>query len=553
MKRLVFLVAGSTVLLTAGVGTAPAFADNGPHKSTTNIMNEDRCAGCHRAHTASAAYLLTTNETALCQTCHGAASGGSALDVVDGVAYSSDGTVGSPRTGTQVGALRGGGFSYALLSSGTGVIARNQPGAPGGIQTGYVPALDPTTAQGATTQTTSQHNVGATGMIWGNGADITTAGTSVTLQCGSCHDPHGGANSGQATWRILKVSPTSAAGVMVAQVLSATATTTSITFTTTYAHTMLVGETVSVAGVAPTGFNVSGQITAVTSNTFTVAAKFTTVPTYVSGGIVTTTGALVGAVTGAVGDGTNVVFATGSTSAMYVGEVVTIKGTQDGTTPTPVAVYDLTGAVTAIGDATHFTVASAKTGTWVSGGYITTPNTAIADGSNHSYTTTNYWLQDDSNAPAQYATDANGNLLNGNSRGAIVATTASATKVTSVENSISRWCTQCHTRLLAGSGSYQNALAAGGTSDSMYAFRHRSDANYNGSMTGGNAKTMGESPNCLTCHVSHGSNASMQGSSDQAPNQFSLNVKNPDGSGTGNDSFLLRVDNRGTCQMCHNK
>ena len=67
MKGKVILTAGCTMLLAFGVGS-PAFADNGPHTSTKNVMNEDRCAGCHRAHTASAAYLLTTNETALCQT-----------------------------------------------------------------------------------------------------------------------------------------------------------------------------------------------------------------------------------------------------------------------------------------------------------------------------------------------------------------------------------------------------------------------------------------------------------------------------------------------------
>jgi predicted CXXCH cytochrome family protein len=51
---------------------------------------------------------------------------------------------------------------------------------------------------------------------------------------------------------------------------------------------------------------------------------------------------------------------------------------------------------------------------------------------------------------------------------------------------------------------------------------------------------------CVTCHVSHGTDASM-------PGTFSGSVKYPDGSaGTGTDnSRLLKVDNRGTCQMCH--
>jgi predicted CXXCH cytochrome family protein len=541
VKRLVFLVAGSTVLLTAGVGTAPAFADNGPHKSTTNIMNEDRCAGCHRAHTASAAYLLTTNETALCQTCHGAAAGGSALDVVDGVGYSSSGTKGSPRdSATAVGALRGGGFTYALISSGAGVVARNQT--VGGVTGPMIPAL----ATNAGTSTTSTHNVGASGTAWGGGGDmsVTGAGTSVALQCGSCHDPHGGANSGQATWRILKVKPTSASGVMVAQVSTASWAAGVVTFTTMATHTIQVGETVSVIGVTPTTFNVSGAVTAVTGTTFSIALAASP-GTYVSGGIVTTSVAVVGALAGASGDGTTVSFTTAAANTLIVGQVITITGA----TPTT---YNLSNvAVASVVDSTHFTVTNAATGTWTAGGIISTPNTAIADASTKNYVTTNYWSQDDTNAPTVTATDPNGAVLTAKN----LAGVTQPAKVTSVENGISKWCTQCHTRLLAGSGSYQTALAAGGsTTDAMYAFRHRSDANTNGATAiGGNGKAMGDSPNCLTCHVSHGSNASMQGSSDQLPNQWSLNVKNPDGSGSGNDSFLLRVDNRGTCQMCHNK
>jgi hypothetical protein len=57
---------------------------------------------------------------------------------------------------------------------------------------------------------------------------------------------------------------------------------------------------------------------------------------------------------------------------------------------------------------------------------------------------------------------------------------------------------------------------------------------------------------CAQCHVAHGSNAVMTG---ENGTQFSLNVPYPDGSIaaiTGNTSSrLLKVDNRGTCQMCH--
>jgi predicted CXXCH cytochrome family protein len=49
---------------------------------------------------------------------------------------------------------------------------------------------------------------------------------------------------------------------------------------------------------------------------------------------------------------------------------------------------------------------------------------------------------------------------------------------------------------------------------------------------------------CVTCHVAHGSNAAMTG-----PN--SLGVYYPGTTTTSTSSRLLKLDNRGTCQMCH--
>ena len=54
---------------------------------------------------------------------------------------------------------------------------------------------------------------------------------------------------------------------------------------------------------------------------------------------------------------------------------------------------------------------------------------------------------------------------------------------------------------------------------------------------------------CLTCHVSHGSNAAMTGT-------FSASFPYPDAAGgaapiMSGSSRLLKVDNRGTCQACH--
>jgi predicted CXXCH cytochrome family protein len=53
---------------------------------------------------------------------------------------------------------------------------------------------------------------------------------------------------------------------------------------------------------------------------------------------------------------------------------------------------------------------------------------------------------------------------------------------------------------------------------------------------------------CTVCHVAHGSNAEMN---DANGTTFSLNVPYPDGTTVSTSSRLLKVDNRGTCQMCH--
>lgn len=193
MNRLAFLAMGVVGSVIAfGLSAAPAFADNGPHVPTAGNLAVDRCAACHRAHTAKAGYLLKEAQPALCYTCHGSSAGGATTDVVDGIGYT-----GFERGGTAAGgkALRGGGFAYALIDSGS--AARSASGVTPAWKT--VPVL----AAGAAT--TSTHTVdGSTGTAWGNGAISGTAnaGTAISLRCGSCHDPHGNGN-----YRILRPIP----------------------------------------------------------------------------------------------------------------------------------------------------------------------------------------------------------------------------------------------------------------------------------------------------------------------------------------------------------
>jgi mono/diheme cytochrome c family protein len=63
--------------------------------------------------------------------------------------------------------------------------------------------------------------------------------------------------------------------------------------------------------------------------------------------------------------------------------------------------------------------------------------------------------------------------------------------------------------------------------DAIYKFRHPTRSNRT----------------CTECHVTHGSNAAM-------PGTFSANAPYPNGV-VSPSSRLLKIDNRGTCQACH--
>jgi len=323
-------VVGCVVSLSMGVGTAAA--DNGPHVKGQGLT-PDTCAACHRAHTGKAPYNLKENQEALCFTCHGSTGTGSNLDVQDGVGYS-----GAGRSGGAVGALRGGGFKYALINTSEPKPVRS---AEGKLLEATIPALGTSELK----ETTSAHSVNESSQIaWGNGPISATSemGKSISLTCGSCHDPHGNGN-----YRILRPIPTEAG------------------------------------------------------------------------------------------------------------------------TKTEVTIPDATTKV---------------------------------------YTTTNYWASWDTNQME-------------------------------FRYKISEWCSQCHTRLLAGSGS-GNANSG----DAMYTYRHRTSYTKEEWEKSPPPKAK---PNCIQCHVAHGTDATMGENSSQVPY--------PNGVVGKETSFLLRLDNRGVCQTCHNK
>jgi len=159
----------------------------------------------------------------------------------------------------------------------------------------------------------------------------------------------------------------------------------------------------------------------------------------------------------------------------------------------------------------------------------------IPDAAAKVYTTGNYWLAGDTNVPVDGSANYTGELT-GSSAG------AGGTPPDGYIANVANWCTTCHTRYLATTGSYSTPLA-GNTAgvDATFTYRHRSDANYK----------LGAA-NCITCHVSHGSNATIDGSALDVANPAAAVNAYGDAVTQSADSKLLRVDNRGVCNLCHN-
>ena len=199
------------------------------------------------------------------------------------------------------------------------------------------------------------------------------------------------------------------------------------------------------------------------------------------------------------------------------GQKVTITGL------TPAGLNVTSGVVTVISP-TAFTVANTTSGPTSTTGRISgiADSLPIAGGVGDLqkiYTTTNYWAVDDhnytgTNVPVTTTTSSSG------------VVTSNAIAPTAFIANISQWCSTCHTRVLAGSGAWDV-----NSGDPMYTFKHRSQ----------NGKEY--SPNCIQCHVAHGTNAAMGGLSSSVGTEIT---------GKSGDSFLLRVNSRGTCNMCHN-
>jgi predicted CXXCH cytochrome family protein len=207
LKRWALLIAGGAIWLF--LLAIPVFADGGPHVSTQNsgstTLASDNCAGCHRAHTAQAELLLKQEVPDLCLACHGASGLGATTNVEDGVQYAlaQDGS----RTDTLLGASRAGGFVNARIGSSTPSRLSYQRTSTSVSFLPKVPVLS--SGQAVTSVHMDIDNI-TQGTAWGNipgtpGVTFSSsanAGGTMTLNCTSCHNPHGNNN-----YRILKPIP----------------------------------------------------------------------------------------------------------------------------------------------------------------------------------------------------------------------------------------------------------------------------------------------------------------------------------------------------------
>ena len=201
MRRLALLIAGGALWLF--LLAVPALADGGPHVKGSFGATPSACASCHRAHSAVAPDLLQQPVANICKSCHGTGATGSVLDVIDGASFASGVAhlAGNDPSysANAVGALRGGGFEYALIDTANSTA---------GSRLATIGVRTPPAAAAST----SSHSVdGSAVTMWGAGANSTTSTggkADVDMTCGSCHDPHG---NGQ--YRILRPTPEDTAGV----------------------------------------------------------------------------------------------------------------------------------------------------------------------------------------------------------------------------------------------------------------------------------------------------------------------------------------------------
>jgi Doubled CXXCH motif (Paired_CXXCH_1) len=148
--------------------------------------------------------------------------------------------------------------------------------------------------------------------------------------------------------------------------------------------------------------------------------------------------------------------------------------------------------------------------------------------------------------------------------------------VVNANKGMSGWCAGCHATYNGRGGSEDSTYNAGDGGGLIKRHRHPMNvplSNYAGPDWESMIVTtnplpldhdLGEGPTaantasdwleCLTCHRAHGTAATMVGWADEYAADPSDDIADfVSRSGSGDPSALLRLDNRGVCEVCHNK
>jgi predicted CXXCH cytochrome family protein len=531
ISRLLGLAAASAGLWLF-VAALPAFADGGPHVMTVNNgtsgINGD-CASCHRAHTAEAADLLTADMPTLCTNCHNGTK--ATTDVVDGVQYTPSGTAGAYQQSTTVGALRGGGFDYALMGTPARVsVGGSQTITFAGAPTTFTVAWNGGAASGAVT-----YNVANAAARTQTLTDTENALVAAGAGTSNKYTTSGASN---ATYGKNPAGAVTTDNVTVAWAKNADGTTNYLQIVVTMQNDLRLASQTLIT-VVPTGTTV-----AVADTTQSAVREAGRIGVLASGTATTSTHGGVGNVwgNGAVNSGAGVAGVTLDCAKCHNPHgngqyrILQTEPGEDWAAPYAVTnaggveVADVTPATLTGLQVRNYTVNPSTNG--LTTGIVGTPT----QGDYWQYkwdptgTTnfTNFYLGQADMAkgwtgltPVNKAT--NGGAAPANSTGLMTA-----------------WCIQCHTRY-NGYNVDANGLIGGSNAPSLNAqMPADSDFMYKHGTT---------RVGCEQCHVSHGSNAAMT-------TNGSVSVQWPDGTGgagtaSETDSRLLKVQNRGTCTLCH--
>ena len=507
VRRFALLLAGGALWLI--LAASAAYADGGPHQLAVNNGSaglSGDCAACHRAHTAQAADLLKSSMPGLCLTCHDGA--GATTDVVDGIQYTPAGS-GFQQTAV-LGALRGGGFEYALMDAAD--ASRLSYSSRGGIAITF----DAVPASGTITLTwpafTGFGGGTLTFVAGSTTGELQTAADTVFLTSTVYTSSTATGNMSSPTTSNMKVTgapstktvtfaPNNAFRIVDIPLPTVT--------TNTTGTNVMVTNGISVGGAGHVGVLADG---------------IATTSQHEGLGTVWGNGAQGQGNVGATGvslECTNCHNPHGNGQYRILntnpGEdwVNGTNGVADWTAPIN-AVEVADGATLTAGQVRNYTVLPSTNG--LTNGIVG----AAADGDYWRYkydpsgaaNFTNFYLKPDDmntgwNGTSATNAAANGGVAPANSTGLMTA-----------------WCITCHTRYNGlPTGSSASSLTAMTPTDAIFMYKH------------GTTRV-----GCEQCHVSHGSNAAMTA-------QFSSTYVYADG--TSEDSALLKVDNRGTCQLCH--